>query len=98
MFCLESTGNELGQPDMRVAEIRSFVDAFNENRFTYVVPGRIVCVDELMSQWEGKELKYHPLGCPHVTKLPRKPVSCCVEGKCTCCGESGIMVIRNKSI
>ena len=74
------------------APIRSFVEAFKENRHTTVVPGRTICIDELISQWEGKEAKYHPLGCPHVTKIPRKPVSCGVEGKCSCCGESGIML------
>ena len=74
------------------APIRSFVEAFKENRHTTVVPGRTICIDELISQWEGKEAKYHPLGCPHVTKIPRKPVSCGVEGKCSCCGKSGIML------
>jgi len=55
--------------------IRSFVRAFNENRRNTVIPGKMICIDEFMSQWEGRELKYHPLGCPHVTKIPRKPVS-----------------------
>lgn len=49
-------------------------------------------MDEIMSQWEGKPFKYHPEGCPHITKMPRKPVSSGIEGKCSCDGESGIML------
>lgn len=72
--------------------IRGFIDAFNSNRAATVVPGATITVDEIMSGWEGKELKYHPKGCPHVTKIPRKPVPCGMEGKSSCDGESNIML------
>ena len=57
-----------------------------------VTPGKVICVDELMSQWEGKEFKYDPTGCPHMTKMPKKPVSVGMECKCSCDAESGIML------
>lgn len=57
-----------------------------------ITPGATICVDELMSQWEGKEQKYSTGGCPHVTKIPSKPVSCGIEAKCCCDGESMIML------
>lgn len=34
-----------------------------------------------MSQWEGQDGLYHINGCPHITKMPRKPVSVGVEFK-----------------
>ncbi len=69
-----------------------FIDAFNANRVKLIRPGLYIVVDEIMSGWEGKELKYHPDGCPHVTKIPRKPVPIGMEGKCSCDGESNIML------
>ena len=39
---------------------------------------------------EGNEVL--PDGCPHVTKIPRKPVPIGMEGKCSCDGESYIML------
>lgn len=73
--------------------LRSFIQAFNACRASATFkPGSVIVVDELMSMWEGAELKHYHFGCPHVTKIKSKPVSVGIECKCSCDGESGVML------
>eukprot|EP01031_Cornospumella_fuschlensis_P026833 gene26833-32426_t len=75
--------------------IDPFADAFNENRVNTVAPGRGICVDELMSSWEGLEGKYIIGGMPHVTKIARKPKGVGAELKCAADIQTGIMLPSN---
>ena len=68
--------------------VRCLIDAFNENRETSVVPGSHMVIDEVMSTWRGAEGKYSAEGCPHVTKIARKPEGVGAEIKALADGES----------
>ena len=72
--------------------VRCLIDAFNDNRKTSVVPGGHMVVDEVMSAWRGAEGKYSAEGCPHVTKIARKPEGVGAEMKALADGESNIML------
>jgi hypothetical protein len=60
--------------------------------FNMFIPGPVLTVDELMSQWTGDEGDYSVTGMPHVTKEIRKPVPVGMEAKCTADGVTGIML------
>lgn len=72
--------------------VRGFVEAFNARRMECIVPVRKLCVDELMSSWEGVELKYHAAGMPHINKIARKPKGVGAEVKCVADCDSGVML------
>jgi hypothetical protein len=68
------------------------VEDFNLRRRKLIAPGAFLCIDELMSSWEGRELKYHAEGMPHVMKIARKPKGVGCEVKCIADCFSGIMM------
>ena len=69
--------------------IRSFILSFNERRVKHVKPGHtIVC----MSAWKGSDGKYKTNGCPHKTKIVRKPEGVGCELKSAADGMSGIIL------
>ena len=72
--------------------VRGFVEAFNARRQAVLTPGDMLVVDESMVAWKGIEQKYHHLGVPHKTKIPRKPVSQGVELKAIADGDTGILM------
>jgi hypothetical protein len=71
--------------------IRSFVDHFNAAREQFVYPGWMICVDESMSSWRGRDGRIMN-GLPHVTKIKRKPKGVGLEIKDACDVMSGIML------
>ena len=81
--------------------IQSVVNAFNKQRNSGFEPGTHLCVDESVSEWRGKDAK-HMDGCPHVTKIIRKPKGVGEEITDLCDVETGIMLrlelVENKSI
>lgn len=88
-FSLHDPEQSIEDPWYRV---RSFCKAFNDHRCNVVHPGTYLCVDESMVQWYGKEAKYHHLGLPHKTKIPRKPMSQGAEIKIIADAMSGVIV------
>jgi hypothetical protein len=54
--------------------------------------GNFLVVDEIMSSWKGMEDGYAVGGCPHVTKIIRKPEGVGAECKAVACGESGLLM------
>ena len=48
--------------------------------------------DEIMSEWRGKDSRWGLKGCPHVTKIARKPKSTGMEVKNLADCDSGIMM------
>ena len=38
-----------------------------------IILGVKLVVDESMSEWKGKDSRFGADGCPHVTKIMRKP-------------------------
>ncbi|EGZ13033.1 hypothetical protein PHYSODRAFT_512848 [Phytophthora sojae] len=72
--------------------IRSIVVGYNSRRQDVVSPGDIMCVDECMSAWQGKEGKHCHDGIPHKTKIPRKPEGIGAEIKAIADGDSGILL------
>jgi hypothetical protein len=68
------------------------IDGFNTVREEVVVPGAYLCVDECMSQWEGKESNYDPNGHPSVIKIARKPKGVGSEFKSLADGETGMLL------
>jgi len=73
-------------------QINGFVDAFNDNRLTAVIPGAVMTVDESMSMWLGQDGDWTVEGMPHVTKIIRKPRGVGAEFKNVCDGDTGIMM------
>lgn len=73
-------------------EVRGLIDAFNKHRIEVVTPGPKLICDEAVSPWDGLEQKYHEAGCPHVTRIPRKPEDSGVELKCSADCGTGIML------
>lgn len=55
-------------------------------------PGQYIVVDEIMSGWRGLEYKHSASGCPHLTKIIRKPVPVGTECKASACGVSGVLL------
>ena len=72
--------------------IRPFFNAFNERRMEVIEPGRVIVVNECMSEWQGKNGKYHAEGMPQVTKIIRKPKGVGCELKSACDGEPNILL------
>jgi hypothetical protein len=54
--------------------VRAAVQAFNEVRQRVLVPGRVLCIDECMCGWRGKNGKWYKDGLPAVSMIARKPV------------------------
>ena len=74
-------------------QVQPLVDAFNDCRVQRVIPGYKLVVDESMSEWRGKDQRYGAKsGCPHVTKIIRKPKGVGMEIKNLACCDSGIMM------
>ena len=72
------------------AEIRWMVDGFNTTRRNAFRCGWIVTPDESMIQWTGASGP--PIGMPHMSFVPRKPVPLGCELKCVADGTSGVMM------
>jgi hypothetical protein len=66
--------------------VRFFQHMFNERVNKVFSPGYILCVDESTIRWYGFE-EWHSQGCPHVTKIPRKPENVSVEVRCIADGD-----------
>ena len=73
-------------------KVQPLVDAFNTNRTDGFTAGWKLVVDESMSSWRGHDQRYGPSGCPHVTKITRKPKGVGIEIKDLCDVESGVML------
>ena len=73
-------------------KVQPLVDAYNVRRKKYIVPGQKMVVDESMSEWRGKDQRWGAKGCPHVTKIARKPKSTGMEVKDLADCTSGIMM------
>ncbi|KAL5488537.1 hypothetical protein EMCRGX_G017491 [Ephydatia muelleri] len=72
--------------------IRSFILSFNERCVKHVKPGHTIVCDECMSAWKGSDSKYKTNGCPHKTKIVRKPEGVGCELKSAADGMSGILL------
>ena len=73
------------------AGIDKVVQAFNRQREKVFSAGTHLCVDESVSEWRGRDHK-HLNGCPHVTRIARKPKGVGVEIKNLADVETGIML------
>ncbi len=92
MFYVYLLMRDQPRPSDHWAEIRPLIDGFNNAREKNFEPGKVLCVDECMSAWRGKNGKYCVEGMPHVTKIIRKPEGVGAELKSIGCGESGILL------
>ena len=72
--------------------IQPLIDAFNDVRSRAFSPGYKLVGDESMSVWKGKDQRHGDTGCPHVTKIIRKPKGVGMEIKNLACCDSTIMV------
>ncbi|KAG1688951.1 hypothetical protein DVH05_002937 [Phytophthora capsici] len=72
--------------------IRPILNGFNERRRQVVSPGSVLCVDESMSAWKGRDVKYCHDGIPHKTKIVRKPEGLCAELKAIADGDTGVIL------
>ena len=72
-------------------EVNGFIDAFNKRRERGFTPGGCLCADECMCEWQGKDQRFID-GCPHITKIIRKPKSVGIEIKAVCDVLTGICV------
>ena len=70
--------------------VDNLVSAFNQHRAAKIIPGPKCCCDT--SAWNGKDHRHQEHGCPHVSKIPRKPVPIPMEIKNMCCCSTGIMM------
>ena len=73
-------------------QVQPLVDAFNHSRQTRVSPGYKMVVDESMSEWRGKDQRHGDSGCPHVTKIIRKPKGVGMEIKNMADCDSGMLM------
>ena len=73
-------------------QVQPLVDAFNDCRKQRVSPGYKLVVDESMSEWRGKDQRHGDSGCPHVTKIIRKPKGVGMEIKNLADCDAGIMM------
>jgi hypothetical protein len=73
-------------------KVQPLVDAFNENRQTGFQAGWKLVVDESMSAWKGHDQRHGAVGCPHVTKIVRKPKGVGMEIKNLCDVDSNVML------
>jgi hypothetical protein len=86
--------DEFTSDDLRTDQwkpIRAFVDDFNATRARHIKPGWMLCVDESVSSWRGRDGTVLG-GMPHVTKIKRKPRGVGLEMKDICDVMSGIML------
>lgn len=68
------------------------VTAFNEQMADVVNPGWLLCVDETMSAWRGKQGKRDSKKCPKLSWVPRKPEPLGTELKTAGCALSGMII------
>jgi hypothetical protein len=61
--------------------VRPMVHSFNEMRRINVTAGGELCQDESTSRWRGEDGSFTSTGCPHITKIPRKPETLSMEIK-----------------
>ena len=73
-------------------QIQPLIDSFNAIRARMVSPGYKLVGDESMSPWRGKDERFGVRGCPHVTKIIRKPKGVGMEVKNLACCDSGILM------
>ncbi|OWZ13602.1 hypothetical protein PHMEG_00013046, partial [Phytophthora megakarya] len=88
LYCMSISDGHNGSDPWK--PIRPIIDEFNARRQRVVSPGNILCVDECMSAWKGREAKYHHDRLPHKTKITRKPEGKGTELKSIADGESGV--------
>ena len=74
------------------AELRPFYDEVNKTLENAITPGATIVIDESMSSWHGLSTNFDAEGCPHVTKIERKPEGIGVEYKALADGYSGIII------
>jgi len=86
------TFNETEDPSYCFWKVRPLVTAFNDLRKRLVLPGRVLCVDESFSWWDGSEGAVTSEGLPHVSKLKDKPRGIGLMIKNVCDSESGVML------
>ena len=72
--------------------IQPLIDTFNDVRFRMLRPGYKLVADESMSQWRGKDDRFGVRGCPHVTKIIRKPKGVGMEVKNLADCDTGMFV------
>ena len=81
-------------------KVQPIIDAFNQNRQDGFRASATLCVDESTSPWRGKDQHRGAGGCPHVTKITRKPKGVCMEIKNICDCASGVLmrleIVSNK--
>ena len=82
------TFNETEDPSYCFWKVRPLVTAFNDLRKRLVLPGRVLCVDESFSWWDGSEGAVTSEGLPHVSKLKDKPRGIGLMIKNVCDSES----------
>ena len=73
-------------------QVQPLIDAFNYNRRENFSPGSKLVVDESMSEWKGKDQRFGKDGCPHVTKIIRKPKGVGMELKNLADCDTGILM------
>ena len=74
------------------AELRPFYDEVNNTLENAITPGATIVIDESMSSWHGLSTSFDAEGCPHVTKIQRKPEGIGVEYKALADGYSGVII------
>ena len=72
--------------------VQPLIDSFNNCRRENFSPGAKLVVDESVFEWKGKDHRYGIDGCPHVTKIIRKPKGVGMEIKNMADCDSGVMV------
>ena len=72
-------------------QVQPLIDAFNHCRRENFSPGWKLVVDESIFEWKGKDQRFGVDGCPHVTKIIRKPKGVGMEVKNLADCDSGIM-------
>ena len=85
------SGSEWDDPSDDWRHVRYFQYKFNERVKQVFVPGFIICIDESTIRWYGFE-DWHTQGCPHVTKIARKPENISVEVRCAADGQWEICI------
>ena len=73
------------------AFVRPLVDTFNERMAAAFSPGWLLCVDESMCAWRGKQGRGDPARIPFLSWVPRKPEPLGVEMKTAACALSGVL-------
>jgi hypothetical protein len=71
--------------------VRFFIYNFNTHMCEIFEPCWVLVVDESTTKWVGLE-EWHAMGCPHITKIARKPENVAIEVRDVACGESEICI------